>query len=82
MSVQLYVKTCEGRAPRHETTHQPLLPQGDYWPDNVYTRRRLRDGDIELASAPAAIEPPLAAISDTEVTSIAGKKSTSKRAEQ
>lgn len=50
--MQLYVKPQPGRAPRHETTHQPLSPAGEWWPDSPYTRRRLRDGDIVQANAP------------------------------
>lgn len=70
---QLYVKPGPGRRPRHEHTRQPLPVDGDYWPDSVYTRRRLRDGDVVLATAPAPAPQPAPA------KTARGKRSTQKQ---
>jgi Protein of unknown function (DUF2635) len=55
---QLFVKPGEGTSgqlvrPRHPHTKQPLSVEGEYWDDNVFTRRRLKDGDIVEVEPPA-----------------------------
>ena len=79
----LYVKPVAGRAPRHETTHRPLPPEGDYWPDSPYTRRRLRDGDIVEATAPDVAPVPVIPAAQTEISAstTSRRKSTKKGAE-
>lgn len=51
---RVHVKPCEGRAVRMpERQHQLMPPEGMEVPHNVYWRRRLAVGDVEIVQ-PAA----------------------------
>lgn len=51
-----FLKPAEGRTvPRKDGT--PCPPEGDYWDNDLYTRRRIQDHDLvraKLAPAPPA----------------------------
>jgi Protein of unknown function (DUF2635) len=52
------VKPAEGRAVRDPLTKQLLPAAGRDVPDNQFWRRRLRDGDVVSADAPAPRNGP------------------------
>lgn len=54
---QIYVRPAAGRTARHEVTHRPLPVRGQWWEDNAYTRRLLRNGDVVVATAPGSVPP-------------------------
>lgn len=52
-----YFKPAAGRSvPRQDGTLCP--DEGDYWPDDRYTRRRIKDGDLVKADPPAQAAKP------------------------
>lgn len=69
-----YVKPADGRMPRDEHGRR-LDRDGAYWPDNAYTRRLLRAGDIvratDPAQAPKPVPVPAARVIETAAAPIA-----------
>jgi len=60
------VRPAEGRAVRDPLTKQLLPADGRDVPDNSFWRRRLRDGDVVAADAPARNGPPTPRRTGTE----------------
>lgn len=54
----IFVKPASKEVRVRQPERGSILPQGGSWvPDNTYYRRRLKDGDVVMAEAPASPKP-------------------------
>lgn len=56
-TTDMYVKPVEGRQVRDPLTRQVVPPEGRAVPRESYWVRRVNDGDLVEASAPATLKP-------------------------
>lgn len=47
---KIFLKPAEGRQVRDPATKEPLPAEGDFKPRNSYWLRRIKDGDVVMAS--------------------------------